>query len=115
GVGVAGLGFAEQLDPADARHALIGHDHRRLQRRELPERLFATARVVQLERLAKRKSEGVQVVWLVVHHEDVVAGPVEVPHRSFYAYYTTACVLSSARFCRSNRARTLTRDDDQRR
>ena len=76
-VGLARAHLAQQLDAGHLRHALVGDDDRDLLAVEDAERLGATARGQDVERLAEVEPERVEVVLLVVDDQDGIALHVE--------------------------------------
>jgi hypothetical protein len=74
------LHFAQELDAAHARHALVCHHHSRLESGQRRERFVGAERIVKAEGLAKREAERIEIVRLVVDNQDVVTAPLEVLH-----------------------------------
>ena len=87
-LGLARLDLAEQLDAGHLRHPLIGDDHGDFLLVEDLQRLGATARRQDVERLAEVEPKRVEVVLLVVDDEDRIALHVE-RHVGFPSRITT--------------------------
>src|SRR4029079_13015179 len=85
GVGLAHADLAEQLHAGHLGYPLVGDDDGDFLALEELQRLGAAARGQDVERLAKVEAERVEVILLVVDHEDRIAlhiqrhGPTKCP------------------------------------